>query len=260
MDSAPSRRTTMSTTQNLKCATEGILLSLDAANPDSYPGLGDKWYDTSGNGNHFYLLNGPTFDGGKIKNITFDGVNQYGAWIGPSGYSTNASNIENRFIGTNRNLNTSPFNNRTIEIWFKLNNTLSQYAGLFADRVNDTGGVFSFGTLAQYRGKFSWTWDDSVGGAPGTNKTVAVGEWIQLVVLLRDSYYFTYYVNGVLDTPENRSTDLASLSSNAWSIARENRFGYYLACSVSVIRMYNRELTAAEIFQNYNALKIRFGL
>ena len=31
---------------------DNLVLCLDASNPRSYPGTGDKWYDLSGNGNH----------------------------------------------------------------------------------------------------------------------------------------------------------------------------------------------------------------
>ena len=32
---------------------EGLVVHLDAANPNSYPGTGNTWFDLSGNENHF---------------------------------------------------------------------------------------------------------------------------------------------------------------------------------------------------------------
>ena len=38
--------------------TDGLVLSLDAANTKSYPGSGTTWYDLSGNANHGRISNG----------------------------------------------------------------------------------------------------------------------------------------------------------------------------------------------------------
>ena len=43
----------MSLTHGPAIVTSGLLLYLDAANPKSYPGSGNFWYDVSGNGNIF---------------------------------------------------------------------------------------------------------------------------------------------------------------------------------------------------------------
>jgi hypothetical protein len=58
--------------------TDGLVLNLDAAKLDSYPGSGTTWRDISGNNNNGTLTNGPTFSGiGKQAAIVFDGVDDY---------------------------------------------------------------------------------------------------------------------------------------------------------------------------------------
>jgi hypothetical protein len=58
--------------------TNGLVLNLDAAKTDSYPGTGTTWRDISGNNNNGTLTNGPTFSGiGKQASIVFDGVDDY---------------------------------------------------------------------------------------------------------------------------------------------------------------------------------------
>jgi hypothetical protein len=57
--------------------TNGLVLALDAAKKDSYPGSGTLWRDISGNGNNGTLTNGPTFNSGNGGSIVFDGVNDY---------------------------------------------------------------------------------------------------------------------------------------------------------------------------------------
>jgi hypothetical protein len=45
--------------------TNGLVLALDAAKKDSYPGSGTLWKDISGNTNNGTLINGPTFNSGN---------------------------------------------------------------------------------------------------------------------------------------------------------------------------------------------------
>jgi len=56
--------------------SNGLILALDASNPDSYPGSGTTWYDISGKNAHAEALNLPSFglNGDSIKNFDFDGV------------------------------------------------------------------------------------------------------------------------------------------------------------------------------------------
>jgi hypothetical protein len=39
-----------------------------------------------------------------------------------------------------------------------------------------------------------------------------------------------------------------------------NAYNYYGASNIANVQIYNRALSAAEILQNYNATKSRFGL
>jgi hypothetical protein len=45
--------------------TNGLVLLLDAGNPQSYPGSGTTWFDLSGNGNNGTLINGVGYDSGN---------------------------------------------------------------------------------------------------------------------------------------------------------------------------------------------------
>ena len=55
--------------------TDGLVLHLDAANTNSYPGSGTTWTDISGKGHNGTLTNGPTFNSGDMGTIVFDGSN-----------------------------------------------------------------------------------------------------------------------------------------------------------------------------------------
>ena len=67
----------MATKYSPKMVTDGLVLSLDAANTKSYPRSGTTWTDLSGNSNTGTLTNGPTFNAGNLGSIVFDGTNDY---------------------------------------------------------------------------------------------------------------------------------------------------------------------------------------
>jgi hypothetical protein len=57
---------------------DGLVLALDAADRNSYPGSGTTWRDLATN-NSASLTNGPTFNSSNGGNIAFDGVDDYAA-------------------------------------------------------------------------------------------------------------------------------------------------------------------------------------
>jgi hypothetical protein len=57
--------------------TDGLVLSLDAGNANSYPGTGTNWADLSGNGLNGTLVNGPTYNSANLGSIVFDGTNDH---------------------------------------------------------------------------------------------------------------------------------------------------------------------------------------
>ena len=64
----------MSVSNGPSIVTSGLVLSLDAADKNSYPGSGTTWADLSGNTNNGTLTNGPTFSSANQGSIVFDGV------------------------------------------------------------------------------------------------------------------------------------------------------------------------------------------
>jgi Concanavalin A-like lectin/glucanases superfamily len=71
---------------------------------------------------------------------------------------------------------------------------------------------------------------------------------------------YTIYINGVFNSVNSNIRSLTSQSSNFAKIGKYDYGGSYHNGNISMIRLYNRALSAAEVLQNYNALKSRFGL
>ena len=71
--------------------TNGLVLSLDAGDRNSYVSGSTTWFDLAGT-NNGTLTNGPTFNTGSFGSIVFDGVDDY---------VTTNSNININNIGRN---------------------------------------------------------------------------------------------------------------------------------------------------------------
>ena len=63
-------------THSPRIITDGLVLCLDAANRQSYPGSGTVWTDLAGS-NNGTLTNGPTFSSANGGSIVFDGVDDF---------------------------------------------------------------------------------------------------------------------------------------------------------------------------------------
>jgi hypothetical protein len=220
--------------------TNGLVLNLDAANKDSYPGTGTTWTDLSGNANNGTLINGPSFlpsvNGGVIS---FDGVDDY----------------------ISRSYN-STFNIRTgltLSVFFKRNSIFTQLSDCFIlSRVPSWYFYDSYNT-GNIRGEVFI--DGTRRGAVET-PIPNDGNWYKVDYTYDSTTGFSrIYRNGSLWT-STQLTGLAnylidSSNSNFSSIFFSNVGKSYL---VSNLAIYNRALSATEVAQNYNAQKTRFGL
>jgi surface protein len=208
--------------------TEGLVFNLDAGFVPSYPRSGDTWSDLSGNNYNGTLVNQPTFSYNGSGNIFFNGTDEY------------ASTTYSGVVGTNP---------RTISIWFKpettQNKNLLGYGSQTANRMWDillSGGsvgvnVFGSGTEA------------STAYTAGTWQNITFSYTHPTIKSYMNGVYKNQYTNSSIDT----GTD------NLLSIARGVLSTYqYFNGSIANVLIYNRELTATEILQNYNALSGRY--
>lgn len=218
--------------------TSGLVLYLDAGNTSSYPGSGTTWTDLSGQGNHGTLVNGPTYTATGGGSILFDGVNDY----------------------VSTTYTTSTITNITMQVWAYIINTSKKGAicGIGAP-TNSSDGYFigvgnnSFDSAGNHIiGLFSaWRWID-------TNYALGTG-WVNLTLSLDSSSLPRIYYNGTLiltlaGTNPNPPTTSFKLGAEALSLSR------YFNGNIGQIQVYNRQLSDAEILQNFNATKDRYGL
>jgi hypothetical protein len=216
----------------------GLVLHLDAAITGSYPGIGTKWYDLSGNVYNGTLTNGPTF---TSNYISFDGVDDYVTM----GTATDFATYTNGF---------------TIDLWV-YPTSAAIFSSIFSSAWGTSGTQWQvyvwyntstqFGTTQRYSG----TQNDF-----NTTNTFPINNWYNVVVTSNNTTCYIY-VNGVSQVSNSTG------QINNQDSTREVRLGGFKNYSaaqytgrISNCKVYNRPLTSAEVLQNYNIQKGRYGI
>jgi len=230
-----------------KVVTDGLIFAVDAANKKSYPGSGTNWKDVVSN-NNGTLTNGPTFNSGNAGTIDFDDTNDYITF------------------GNTSTLNFEWNDPHSIEVWLKRSNSGNSYiVGKNESSGNYRGTEFTFSgvNLIQYVIRNTNSTSNRI-YSRSTN-TYNDGEWHQFVVTYDGSgtaggigiYVDTVSDVNVVDT--GNITGGTTSTANA-VIGARNGVANYFGGNISIVKYYNKVLTSAEILQNYNATKGRFGL
>jgi len=215
------------------------------------------WYDMSGRGNNGTLTNTPYFFIGNTSTgsngyISFDGTDDYVGW------------------NTLNDVKWQNWNSITIETVFKL----VSYSGATSGRqylfdFRDSGGV---------NGSFGCFYDNSENSPFGFKlfyNTVGNSYEEPLITTfsLNSLIYYQvtfdktsstdnikHYINGV--NVFTRSITINSNTTNTGKIwvGRYGGGGYQWNGNIYTFKVYNRALTAAEVQQNFNATRSRFGV
>jgi len=215
-----------------KIVTNGLVLALDAADRNSYPGSGATWTDLSGNNNSGSLVNGPTFNSANGGSIVFDGTDDI---VNTSYISSNAF---------------------TWSIWFKTNVVSSGYRNIISIPIPNY--ILLLMDISTPNLGF-WT-SDGLSGQSLSTPTIAVNIWYN-AVFVREGNSITNgyktYVNSVSYGSANTGTWSAS---DTISLGGRTDASQFMNGNISQVSIYNRALTASEVRQNYNATKSRFNL
>jgi hypothetical protein len=217
---------------------QGLVLNLDAGNPYSYGGGGTTWYDVSGNNYNGTLTNGPVYDNVNSGRFLFDGTN------------------DNVQLGTASTF--LPTSAITINTWVKTN-VVGVYKKIFVTVTSGTASVtgiyFSLGPSSDnvYLGIIT-----NNGNKYATSSTtISTTSFVNLCGTY-DGSNIRLYLNGTLIATQAQTGTITNSGIGRLSGYDSNTEiwdGY-----ISAFSLYNRALSAAEVLQNYNALKGRFGL
>ena len=240
---------------NPRIVTDGLVLALDAGNTKSYPGSGTTWSDLSGNGRNATLYNSVAYSSEKNGCLDFNRTDDSYATI------PHDATISNQVFGTS--------NNFTLSAWF----VIDQYtnyscfiqkansgsysnstAGLWSEATNEL--VFVMGTneganpagsflRIYYTGADPGRWYNMVGVADGTNAILYING---------EQHGSAVNIASTLTRTRSENTSDITIGRRSMNATPE--------CDgrIANISVYNRGLTSAEVKQNFNATRGRFGI
>ena len=230
--------------------TNGLVLYLDAANYKSYPGSGTAWNDLSQYNSNGTLTNGPTFNSDSAGGIVFDGTNDY--ILGNS--SLNAITTDMTLIVFAKVPN---FSNR-VPLFTKYQSSAPQ------------GFALEVGTVSSL-------WTKSMRFFAANNGATYSVDYRGTVQLTDNNIYmFTvqYKTANSIKMYYNLTEITANHANANWTAVtnwNSGTYPYYIGAylpslgvygnsTIYTTMVYNRILTFAELTQNYNSTKARFGL
>lgn len=243
--------------------TENLGLHLDAGDSASYGGSGQTWSDLTANGFDFFV--GETV-GAEANDPTFNGV--AGAKSSAEYFSYDGGDWHQQAAAYSGSIMRKIGRNDTafaIEMW------LYHIAGAiyYAASTSDGGVVNSgFGyEINRAAGKSNCVFQpaNSLAGASTTAMTTAT--WNQVGMTGKaDGSTGNYILNGTLDGTwtKNNSSFTAGDSTSTMRIGCSGRATsqspFLNTQRLAIVRIYSGLLTAAQVLQNYNFNKTRFGL
>jgi hypothetical protein len=224
----------MATSYNPKIVTSGLVLCLDAANRDSYPGSGTLWSDLSGNRKVGSLVNGPTYNSSNLGSIAFDGTDDY--------------------VSVSQSLST-PI---TVTSFVRLTDFSKTANALISTNPHNVLGIqlnrLGNGEIYVYVGNGS-TWLAFPSIASTSN--MLVNTWYQVSFTSTGSSSTLFLNQNIVGTSSNSPSGWGS-TYYLGSIVVNNT--ECLKGNIGTTMVYNRALSSTEISQNFNALRGRYGV
>lgn len=216
----------MSISYNPKIVTSGLVLCLDAANPRSYSGTGTSWNDVSGGGYTATLVNSPTYNAAGY--FVFTG--------------TQTATVTNPLFASQTATNQT----WTVSAWLNVDDTTSQ------SLIN-----FGIGLYPSYGANNSLLYMND-----GVNDYYTYGGDIGNL----GWKYVTFRFNNatgertIYSNAANISTSGPNLTSTPRALNATSTIASNLRGNLAKIEIYNRVLTDAEVTQNFNAIRGRYGV
>jgi hypothetical protein len=232
--------------------TDQLRLYYDTGRSYSYPGYGPSLYDLSGYNNTATMYNAgsstyttvaagaPTFTSARLGEFVFDGVNDWGKFTEFN--STNAFSVS---------------------VWFKTT-SINDMGFLSHCNGGPVGESFGLNAGKMYYLYYTTSWQSATG-----TSSVNDGNW-KNIVFTKNGTALVMYINGVQDystTMTGSKTSLLNCIGSKWGPCYSDSYGVgtdsygsVFNGTLAILMAHTKQLSAAEVLQNYNNLKRRFGL
>ena len=218
---------------------DGLIFAIDAGSERSYSGSGTTVTDLAGTST-ISLENGVTYSANNGGTWDFDGTDEY---------------IQTNF---GQNIVSTGF---SVNFWFNVTgNATCFFMQMYV--TSDSDAVFRVerNSVAANSIEFGHSVN---GGSPGANELVSTNfpndEWQSCTIAYNGSTKYIYR-NGVLDNSVSSSNMQFYTGAILRIAARQDGSLLPIDGKMPSVKVYNRALSAAEMLQNYNAQKSRFGL
>jgi hypothetical protein len=224
-----------------RIVTDGLILALDAGNTKSYPGSGNTWTDLSGNSNNATLINGPTYSSSDGGYLDFDGASDYATLPELSlagneitftvwNYGITVQNSSIIYIENSSG-------NRIMNVHLPWGNSEVTFDKGFGGSSPFYDRIVKSVSNSEYQGWHHWAF--TANASTGSMK------------IYLDSVLWHSGTGKTRTFPDATGSGDRRIGRDGGS--NEHR-GY-----VSNLKLYTKELTAAEVQQNYNATKGRYA-
>ena len=236
----------MAINNNPKIVTDGLIFHVDSADKNCYGGSGASVSDLSTSGLTSTFTN-PSYSGSINKgSFHYDGINK--TITVPSSAITNLQN------------------NFSYEVWFNKQG-VGSVGGSYDSIFQKEGGLSGYpvygiratseanpANLAMY---FAFDGSGTQTQATVKSNGITIGEWVCCSVTVSSDRVAKGYYQGELQTTLTLTADLKDENNTCLIGLGDGRMfnGY-----IPIVKIYNRELSASEVKQNFDAMKSRFGL
>lgn len=235
----------MSVSAPVQQAYNGLIFEYDIYNPKCYPGSGTTMYDLSRKGYNGSLQGSATYSNGAIqcRYATQDFVfAQFNEGV------LKADNLTGKW---------------SFEVFFKNISPPVSYESFLIGRAGCHGGIYTGANgsntdiLHAIKTASCWT-----GALNYVIKTVVPNEICHSVMTYNNGVVNSY-INGLYVT--TATLDYATYGMTGYGdniyIGGFGNVSYYSNnCDIYIAKAYNKTLSAAEVLQNYSAVKGRYGL
>ena len=233
---------------NPRIVTDGLVLALDAGSTKSYPGSGSTWYDRSGNGNNGTLSGTYSNNSNNLGAVKFDAGSEVLSVSDSSILSTTFSNNSFTIFTTVRSddvvyprsrhplyVNQNPTSSTTKGWSVGHGATSSSMEFRICDGTNLVNGFLSHSVVQStiYHRAF--------------------------VVDRTEGANMKYYVNSIYIGQVDASSVTGSIYTSG-GLVLGNVWGWRYIGNIYNVSVYNRALSAAEVKQNFNTTRGRFGI
>lgn len=227
-------------------AQDGLIFYVDAGLSDSYPGSGAAWFDLSGN-NYNAQLYGAQYNSSENGYIVFDGSDDY---VGVSSLDTTLNNL------------ISGSDDFSVSCWFNPDSFPSSTGFTYSKMVLNAGPrqlYLVFGDDApvnrfNVRANQNGTWRSVV-----QSNALSINTWYNVVVTFSSSTGFIIYQNGTSVDTSNQNGGFGTSNSDP-AIGAKDAGGRFFDGKISQVLIYDKVLTTAEVQNNFNVIRGRYGI